>query len=227
MKKFICTLTAILCLTPLLKAQNSDLRNWGVLNLNQKISNRFSFSSDYQYRTFEDIDQLNQLLLRGGIGYHLTENNNTILLGYAYVLTRVPAGEDDYRSFGENRLYQQFNTKHAIQRVGLNHRFRFEERLMNDDIFFRFRYQLTATIPLNKLTLQQDAWYLKASNELFLNAIKQNNFDRNRLHLMVGYVISPKLTIETGYMKQHIQHAQTHHFQLGITVSNPIAKKPS
>ena len=47
------------------------------------------------------------------------------------------------------------------------------------------------------------------------------------MHLMMGYVLSPLLTFEAGYMKQHVQHAQTHHFQLGITVSNPIAKKPS
>ena len=227
MKKIIFTLTTLLFASSFATAQDSDFRNWGVLNVNQKLSDRFSLSSDYQYRTFEDVDQLNQLLLRAGVGYNLSENNNTVLMGYAYVLTRVPAGEDDYRSFGENRFYQQFNTKHNVQRLSLNHRFRFEERLMNQDIFFRFRYQLTATLPLNKPTLQKDAWFLKASNELFLNAIKHNNFDRNRLLFTAGYVVSPKLTVEAGYMKQHVQHAQTNHFQLGVTINNPITKKPS
>ena len=75
--------------------------------------------------------------------------------------------------------------------------------------------------------IQKDAWFIKASNELFLNAIKQNNFDRNRFNLNVGYVLSPLLTVEAGYMKQHVQHTQTNHLQVGLTINNPITKKPS
>lgn len=227
MKKVIFTLITLISFSNFLKAQDSDFRNWGAVNINQKINDKLSLSSDLQYRTFEDLDQLNQLLLRGGIGYNLSENNNTILAGYAFVLTRVPIGENEYTTFNENRFYQQFNTKHAVSRVGLNHRFRFEERLMNDDIYFRFRYQFTATLPINKTKLEKDAWFVKASNEIFLNTIKQNNFDRNRLNFALGYVISPKLTVEAGYMKQHVQHQQTNHLQLGLTINNPINKKPS
>ncbi|MBS7334538.1 MAG: DUF2490 domain-containing protein [Weeksellaceae bacterium] len=225
MKKLVVLFT--LAFTVFTQAQDNDFRNWGTVNINQKIDEKFNFSSDIQYRTYEDLDQLNQLLLRGGVGYNLTENNNNLLLGYAFVHTRNPVLDDDYTTFNEHRIYQQFNTKHGINKVGLNHRFRFEERLMNDDIYFRFRYQLTATIPLNKPTLQKDAWFIKASNELFLNAIKQNNFDRNRLNVNVGYVLSPTFTIEAGYMKQHVQHQQTNHLQVGLTINNPITKKPS
>lgn len=208
-------------------AQERDFRSWNVININQKIDENFSFQSDIQYRTWEDLDQLNQLLIRGGIGYDLTDNNNTVLVGVAYIATRNPISENDYTTFNEHRIYQQFNTKHKISKVNLNHRFRFEERLMNDDIFFRFRYQFNATLPLNKPSLMKNALFIKASNELFLNAIKTNEFDRNRLNFNLGYVLTPKLTIEAGYMKQHVKHTQTNHLMLGIILNNPINKKPS
>lgn len=224
MKKYLVLLT--LAYSGFSFAQTSEHRNWVTLNINQKINENFNVASDIQYRTYEDLDQLNQLLIRAGIGYNLNSNNN-LLLGYAYVLTRNPIEENDFTTFSENRFYQQFNTKHKIDRINLNHRFRFEERLMKDDIFYRFRYQFTATLPLNNSTLSKNTFFVKAANELFLNAIKTNNFDRNRLNLGVGYVINSNYTVEAGYMKQHVQHAQTDHLTLGVTLNNIITKKPS
>ena len=94
MKKFIFTFLLLSTISTF--AQENDYRSWGVVNFNQKINDKFNFQSDIQYRTWEDLDQLNQLLIRGGIGYNLTPNNNTILMGYAYILTRNPDGEGGY-----------------------------------------------------------------------------------------------------------------------------------
>jgi hypothetical protein len=225
MKKIIFTLLALASTTSF--AQENDYRNWGVVNFNQKINDQFSFQSDIQYRTWEDLDQLNQLLIRGGVGYNLTPNNNTVLLGYAYILTRNPDGEGGYNSFGENRIYQQFNTKHAYSRINLNHRFRFEERLMNDDIFYRFRYQFNVTVPINNAKMQENTLYAKVSNELFLNTIKKNDFDRDRLSFSLGYMFNPHVSLEAGYMKQYVKHVQTNHLLISLSFNNLLNKKPS
>jgi hypothetical protein len=203
-------------------AQEKKFRTWGILNLNQKINKDWSFQSDIQYRAYEDLDQLQQLLIRGGIGYNLTENNNNILAGYAYVLNRTPSEFDDYAHSHEHRLYQQFNTKHSINRVNLAHRFRVEERFLETDTQFRFRYQLTATVPLNNPSLVENTWYLKAYNELFLQAVKDKTFDRNRLGLNLGYVISPTFTLEGGYMLQSLKSSHTNQLMIGLTVNNPL-----
>ena len=203
-------------------AQESDFRTWGILNINQKIDKDWSFQSDIQYRTYEDLDQLQQLLIRGGIGYNLTENNNTILAGYAYIQNRVPTLDDDYSHNHEHRLYQQFNTKHAINRFNLAHRFRVEERFLQNDTQFRFRYQLSATVPLNNTKLINNTWYLKAYDELFLQAVKDKTFDRNRLGLSLGYVISPTFSFEAGYMLQSQKTSHTNQLMLGLTINNPI-----
>ena len=204
------------------QAQESNFRTWNVLNINQKINQDFNFQSDIQYRSYEDLDQLQQLLIRGGIGYNLTENNNTILAGYAYIQNRTPTAIDDYAHSHEHRLYQQFNTKHALQRFNFAHRFRVEERFLENNTQFRFRYQLTATVPLNNAKLIENTWYLKAYDEIFLQAVKDKTFDRNRLGLSFGYVISPTFSLEAGYMLQSQKTSHTDQLMIGLTVNNLI-----
>lgn len=69
----------------LLAAQKSDVGNWLMLFGNEKINPKFNIHYEVQYRNYDFIGDLNQLLLRTGIGYNLSENNNNVLLGYAYV----------------------------------------------------------------------------------------------------------------------------------------------
>ena len=205
-----------------LQAQESYFRTWGILNINQKIDEDWSFQSDIQYRAYEDLDQLQQLLIRGGIGYNLTENNNTILAGYAYIQNRTPSVDDNFAHNHEHRLYQQFNTKHALQRFNFAHRVRVEERFLEHDTQFRFRYQLTATVPLNNAKLIENTWYLKAYDEIFLQAVNNKTFDRNRLGLSFGYVISPTFSLEAGYMLQSLKASHTDQLMIGLTINNPI-----
>ncbi len=191
------------------QAQESNFRTWNTLNINQKINKDFNFQSDIQYRSYEDLDQLQQLLIRGGIGYNLTENNNTVLAGYAYIQNRTPTSTDDYAHSHEHR----FN---------FAHRFRVEERFLENDTQFRFRYQLTATVPLNNAKLIENTWYLKAYDEIFLQAVKDKTFDRNRLGLSFGYVISPTFSLEAGYMLQSQKTSHTDHLMIGLTINNPF-----
>ena len=48
-------LTAILILgnAVIATAQESDFRTWGIVNINQKIDEDWSFQSDIQYRAYE------------------------------------------------------------------------------------------------------------------------------------------------------------------------------
>ena len=217
-------LTAILILgnAVIATAQESDFRTWGIVNINQKIDENWSFQSDIQYRAYEDLDQMQQFIVRAGIGYNLTENNNTILAGYAYIQNRTPTLDDDYSHSHEHRLYQQFNTKHTINRVNLAHRLRVEERFLQHDTQVRFRYQLTAIVPLNNTKLIDNTFFLKAYDELFLQAVDNKTFDRNRLGLSLGYVISPKFSLETGYMLQSQKKSHTNQLMISLTINNPI-----
>lgn len=72
-----CYLMLVL-LTPNLNAQKTDTVNWFLYFGNQKINDRWNLHSEVQYRNYNFAGDLEQLLLRIGIGYNLSENNNNI-----------------------------------------------------------------------------------------------------------------------------------------------------
>ena len=183
-------------------SQNSDLGNWLIYIGNKKLDKGFDIHNEVQYRNYNAIGDLEQLLIRTGLGYNLTENNNNILLGYGYILSKNYIDEtDDKTSVEEHRIFQQFATKQSMGKVGLSHRYRLEERFVESDFKMRFRYFLGLKIPLQSKEYGTNSFYLSAYNEIFLNT-KSAVFDRNRIYGGLGYQFSKDLRFELGYMNQ-------------------------
>lgn len=181
--------------------QDSNLGNWIIYFGNKKIDAKWNWHHEVQYRNYNAIGDLEQLLLRTGIGYNLSEKNNNLLLGYGYILSGNYDDTGEKNSVSEHRIYQQFITKQAFGRVNLQHRYRLEERFVEDDFKVRFRYFLALTVALNQEKMGEDTFYLSAYNELFVNG-SNNYFDRNRVYAGIGYRLSPLIRFEVGYMNQ-------------------------
>jgi hypothetical protein len=187
-------------------AQPGALGNWFIYVGNKSIGERWNWHHEAQYRNYDAIGDLEQLLVRTGLGYNLTEKNNNVLLGYGFILSEnYLAGTADKTSLKEHRIYQQFLTRQAFGRFGVQHRYRFEQRFLEgqDEPRLRLRYFLALTIPLNHPTLAPNTWYLSAYNEIFLNTVA-NVFDRNRLYGGLGYSLSKNVRFEVGYMNQFL-----------------------
>ena len=185
-------------------AQDSNFGNWIIYFGNKKIDNKWNWHHEVQYRNYNAIGDLEQLLLRTGFGYNLTENNNNLLVGYGYILSEnYIANTDEKNSINEHRIYQQFITRQKIARVGVQHRYRFEQRFVEDNFKLRFRYFLGLNVPLNNAELIEKTIYLSAYNEIFLNT-KNTVFDRNRLYSGLGYKLNNSLKFEIGYMNQFL-----------------------
>lgn len=148
------------------------------------------------------MGDLEQLILRTGVGYNLSENNNNILLGYAYVHSEPYIGNSDKKTeTEEHRIYQQFITRQAHGRFVLQHRYRFEQRFIEDDFRMRVRYFLGANIALTHKQMEDKTLYLSLYNEIFINT-KKTYFDRNRLYGGLGYRFSKHVRTEIGFMNQ-------------------------
>ncbi len=187
--------------------QNSDFGNWLIYFGNKKINSSLNWHHEVQYRNYNAIGDLEQLLLRTGIGYNLTENNNNLLLGYGFIRTENYIGVDDKTDLNEHRIYQQFITKQLFGRVHIQHRYRFEQRWIDDQDFrMRFRYFLSLNVPLNKKEMVDNTLYLSAYNEVFMNH-RNNFFDRNRLYGGLGYKLNSTVKFEAGYMNQFFGNA--------------------
>ena len=211
-KTIILTLT--LLVTNFAHAQKSDVGNWFVYFGNQKINNKWNLWNEVQYRNYNFAGDLQQLLLRTGIGYNLTENNNNVLLGYAFINSqRYLPNDEEKIGTNEHRIYQQFITRQNFGKFFLQHRYRVEQRFLPDNFQSRFRYFLSVNIPVNKQTMADKALYVSAYNEIFLNA-QNANFDRNRLYGGLGYVINKSFRIEGGFMAQTLENTNRNQFQI-------------
>ena len=197
-------LTLVLMLPLFTQAQESDLGNWLIYIGNKKLNSKWNIHNEVQYRNYNAVGDLEQLLLRTGLGYNITEKNN-ILLGYGYILSENYIGDtDEKESVNEHRIFQQFTTKQNIGKIGLSHRYRFEQRFVEDDFKLRLRYFLGIKVPLQYKENGKNPLYLSAYNEIFLNT-KSSVFDRNRVYGGLGYTFSEQLRLELGYMNQFFE----------------------
>lgn len=179
--------------------------NWGTTF----GESRFGLQGDVQHRNWNLGGDLEQLLIRGGIAYSPSAANVKFVLGYGHI-TSGAFGESDATT-KESRVYQEVNLPQKLgTRLILNHRLRYEQRWVeNQDFRTRYRYNLSLTLPLNQVTLSQNAIYLALYNELFINGQRDigNNrrvqlFDRNRLYGAVGYSLRNNLRLQVGFMEQ-------------------------
>jgi hypothetical protein len=220
--KIIKIVLLIICFCNLSFSQKSDVGNWFIYFGNQKINKKWNWHNEVQYRNYNFIGDTNQLLLRTGIGYNLTENNNNLLLGYGFINTQKYVPNSDQKiDTNEHRIYQQYITKQNFGSIYLQHRYRIEERFISDDFQMRFRYFLGVNIPINKKTMEKNAIYLSSYNEIFINA-ESPLFDRNRLYGALGFVISKDFKIEAGFMAQTLEKSNRNQFQIVIFNNLPF-----
>ncbi len=200
---FLVVLACGLVLPSISIAQESHLGNWLIYIGNKKVNSKWNVHHEIQYRNYDAIGDLEQLLLRTGLGYSFNESKNNILIGYGYILSKnYSLNSSEKVSIKEHRIFQQFISKQSIGRVGLSHRYRLEERLVESRFKVRFRYFLGFNIPLTRKG--DHTFYLSAYNEVFLNS-KTAIFDRNRLYGGVGYKLHEDLKFELGYMNQFFE----------------------
>jgi hypothetical protein len=203
-------------------AQKTDTGNWFLYFGNQKINNRWNWHNEVQYRNYNFAGDLEQLLLRTGIGYNLTENNNNVLLGYAYVHSEpYITGTDEKSSTNEHRIFQQFITKEKFGRVNIQHRYRFEQRFIEEDFKMRARYFLSLNVPINKKEMEKNAVYASAYNEIFINT-EPNYFDRDRIYGGLGYCFNKNFKVEAGVMTQILSNSSRTQFQIMFFNSLPF-----
>ncbi|GAB0156852.1 hypothetical protein CHRYSEOSP005_21190 [Chryseobacterium sp. Alg-005] len=209
--------------TPLSYAQKNDLGAWYMYFGNNKISKKLNWHNEIQYRNFDAIGDLEQLLIRTGIGYDLTENNNNVLLGYGFILSQPYNVNGEKTENIEHRIFQQYITKQKFGRFNLQHRYRLEERFLEEDFRMRFRYLLGVNIPINNKEMLPKTFYASAYNEIFLH-FDSPVFDRNRVYGALGYVINKNMRIEAGYMNQIQENKNRGQIQIGFYNNIPFTK---
>lgn len=208
-----------------LKSQNTKLGNWFIYFGNQSFRTNWNWHNEVQYRNYNIAGDLEQLLLRTGIGYNLTPRNNNVLLGYGYIRSEnYISGGSSKRVTEEHRLFQQFITKQNFGRFYLLHRYRIEERFIGDNFRLRFRYFFSLNIPINGKEMKEQVFYFSAYNELFVNS-EYEVFDRDRWYFALGYNITANLRVETGFMEQMLSGRERNQIQIVLFNNIPFRSR--
>ncbi len=170
----------------------------------------WGMQGDIQYRNWDSGGDLEQLLLRGGLTYSPKEADIKFTLGYGNITTGAYGSSNS--TSAESRIYQEalFPVQFG-KRIYTNHRFRFEQRLAEDqDLRTRYRYNLFLNIPINRASMEEGTFYLALYNELFINGQRNIGdgrsvelFDRNRFYTALGYIIKKDLKVQLGVMRQN------------------------
>ncbi len=209
MKKLLILSLISIFSFPALAQSDSELGSWYMYFGNFRFSESpWAIHGEVQYRNHNIVGSLEQLLLRTGLQYNPKSGQASFLVGYASVTTG--AHGDVAASFHENRIYQEVILRQKLGRVGLMHRYRFEQRWIGEsDLRTRFRYAVFVNVPLNKKDLsQKGVFYAQLYDEVFINGNQPADvavhryFDRNRLYLGLGYRTSAKLALQLGIMEQ-------------------------
>ncbi len=178
---------------------------------------------DVQYRNWNIAGDLEQLLIRGGITYKPEDANIKLTLGYGNITTGTPGSSNS--TVSESRIYQEilFPVRFG-NRFHTNHRFRYEQRFVEDQDFrTRYRYNLFLNVPLNNTEMVKGTFYLALYNELFING-QQNIgdgqtvevFDRNRFYSAIGHVIRQGLNVQVGFMRQSTNNWNKNQLQFSL-----------
>jgi hypothetical protein len=206
------------------QVDESQVGAWYMYFFNAPFENsQWGVQGDLQHRNWDYLGDLEQLLLRGGLTWRPKSGDAMFTLGYANITT----GEfgDGDSTINENRIYQEALLPQKIgERVYLRHRFRYEQRWVEDQDFrTRYRYALFMNIPLNQTDLSEGAWYLSLYNELFINGERDIGdgreveiFDRNRTYAAIGHSLSDRLQVQFGYMYQYADTVEKGQLQLSL-----------
>jgi len=212
MKYLLVSLGLFLSFNAFTQVEESKLGSWYMYfyNVNFEESN-FGVQGDFQYRNWNTIGDLEQLMLRSGVTYKADNSSVLFTLGYANITTVTPGERSS--TINESRIYQEalFGQK-ILQRVHLTHRFRYEQRWVeSQDFRTRFRYNLFINVGLNSKELLPKTFYTAFYNELFINGERDTGlgkvelFDRNRTYFGLGYIISNSSKVQLGWMRQETE----------------------
>ncbi|MCW5898595.1 MAG: DUF2490 domain-containing protein [Flavobacteriales bacterium] len=187
--------------------------HWG----DHMVHDRWSLHSEFHIRRAELGGSAQQLLIRPAVNFHLHEQV-MLTAGYSYYENYRYGAHPIRFANWEHHGFLQFQFSNWINKVRMQHRYRWEHRWMArmsaddadvDGMFIgyggsdRFRYRVWVTIPIGN----NSPWTVNGYNEIFLSlggTVPGNRFSQNRASGLMGYQVNKELNLLAGYLYQTI-----------------------
>ena len=204
-------------------AQEEEMGNWIMYFGMNKISEEFSIHTEVQYRNHTVVpNNPEQILLRTGLNYHFSQKAFASA-GYAYIPSYVFESEQKAPEVTEHRIWQQFILTNNLGRVKFEHRYRIEQRWVNQIFKSRFRYRLMLFVPLNKPKIEKGSLFVGVYDEIFVNS-SNAFFDRNRLYGALGYQFHEAASVQMGMLHQRVNDFGKWYLQFAMVYNFDLRK---
>ena len=194
-----CVLFLVALAPRLSIAVEDDARLWSTGTATIALPAEFEASLQLQTRFFDDISDLERVVVRPWIGRPLGHGFSAAL-GYDAHLIREPMERE------EHRAWQQLGFGHPLLALGAAHRARLEERFIEDvdETAVRLRYLLRLTAPIPETSVK-----LVVANEAFfdLNSVSggpDSGFGETRAFAGFEFGLGDAVVAEAGYQLQYV-----------------------
>jgi hypothetical protein len=192
-----------------------DQRVWFAYVGQYKVSGKWGYHIEAQFRLDNQLQQNLQNAFRLGAVYFL-KPNETLIGGYALVNTFNPTLEKFSR---ESRLWEQYQIGKKWSENTMTHRLRLEQRWVQrlatgtgesntTNYQNRFRYLNRNIIHLLNLRSEREEFYAVVQDEIFLalgdNKVNSKFLDQNRFLVGFGLSYNNNIRLELGYMNQFV-----------------------
>ena len=197
------------------KSISNQMHGWALYTGTHKITPKWSVMTEYQWRRADGFRHWQQSLLRFGVEYALNPKVS-VMGGLAWIQTFPYGSQPILHKFDEYRIYEQINLKDKIGVFEIQHRFRVEQRWLEqyaknnsgeivkvDPVYRnRLRYRCMVIMPLPIKNM-----FLNVNNELFIGVgkgIALNPIDQNRFIAALGWRCNDQSNIQIGYLNQFV-----------------------
>ncbi|UYW02481.1 DUF2490 domain-containing protein [Flavobacterium agricola] len=186
---------------------------WAHLSYKQQVSEKWGYAADFQLRSGTSLKGIKTLLARAWASYYITDSKS-VGLGYTHFGNwNKEQNRTVYNA--EHRIFEEFQLKNKLGKVGLTNRLRLEQRFLDvehkTEFSQRLRYLLGFNIPLSAVKVFNRPTSIVVQDELFLNVQNKNAtngkfFDQNRPYVGWSVLYNDHLKAEIGYyFRTHIQ----------------------
>ncbi len=175
------------------------------------FNDKWAYYGEYHVRMREGVDEMAQIYLRLGATYKIARYLDfTVGFVNPYYWAPDPEVPNIDKVVPQYRAWEQAVLATPFDHIKVLHQLRLEQRYRRDfekgspfKLTHRFRYKLTAYIPLNHKDFGPHTLFLALYEEIFIQAGKTvvyNHLEDNRAFIGLGYNLSPALQIQAGYM---------------------------
>ncbi|MGQ3685305.1 MAG: DUF2490 domain-containing protein [Candidatus Loosdrechtia sp.] len=178
----------------------SDYQIWNLLYFQRSITGNFSGYFELQPRFGDNASEPDRLLIRPALVYHLNERNS-FWVGYL----AMPVFQGNKGT--EHRYWSQFLYQRKSANLEFSSRSRLELRDIPDvkDWAVRFRQMGRLAGPIS----HDKTFYWALWNEVLVNLNStsggpQAGYDQNRFFLGIGRKLRNAISVELGYLMNHI-----------------------